>query len=405
VSDGRTRTESERPMNPNRESRLKNRRGVALAFVALLLVVFMGMAALAVDLGMLYGARTEAQRVADAAALAGALEFAASGGDEDAARAEAISYGAKNVIRSDGAVVLDEDVDVEPDRWLVRVRVLRTAVRGSPMVNIFARALGFNTSDVSAVAAARLAPAWGTNCLLPFVIPDRWWMTSSGGTNDGPFPTQYDVFDPDNHSYAPIAVFDPQGETIETYNPYSSYDNDDRGVQIRLRDDSGGGGDWGPAMYFPIRFPDQDPGGAAYRERIRSCPDPSTIWYPGMYVDPEPGAMVGPTGQGFGDLENLAPNHSWNTIENCVWDGDAGTCINAWASPRTRLVAMFDPREFPDNPSDQFRITNFAGVFYEGTQAGEIMVRFVEYRGAEALPPELDDADYPAFLRILQLVE
>jgi hypothetical protein len=392
-------------MNPKRASRLRDRQGVALAFVALALFVFLGMAALAVDLGMLYGARTESQRVADGSSLAAALELYATHGNQDHARAEAIHYGSKNVIRSDAAVVLDEDVDVELDRWLVRVRVLRTAVRGSPMLNIFARALGMNSSDVATVAAARMAPGVGATCLLPFVIPDRWWTVPSGGTLDGPFPEFDDVYDEDNHSYAAMAEYSPDGRILATHNPHSGYNHSSRGVQIRLRSSGGGGGQWGPAIYMPIRFPDQTDGADPYRDRIRGCPDPEKVWYPGDQLDSEPGAMTGPTVQGFSDLEQLAPNHSWNTTYNCVWDGERNTCISAWSSPRTRVLPLFDPTDFPANPSDQFRITNFAGIFYEGTQGNDIVVRFVEYRAARAVSPEIDDADFPAMARILVLVE
>ena len=387
------------------DSRLRDRRGVVAAFVALLLFVFLGMAALAVDFGMLLGAKTEAQRTADGSAIAGALELYATQGDEAAARAEAAEYGLRNTVRGEGTEILAGDVDVEMNRWLVRVRVFRTQERGSAMANFFARAIGFPTSDVSTVAAARMAAAAGTNCLLPFVIPDRWWTVASGGTLDGPFPDWDDVWEEGNHSYTPLADFDTNGNLIRSYDTHSGYNDDARGVQIRLREDSGGGGQWNPATYFPIRFPGQGPGARPYEDRIRGCPDPETIWYPGMEVDAEPGAMVGPTRRGFDDLEALAPNHSWNSLENCVWDGAINSCINPWSSPRTRVVAMMDPSAYPANPSVPYTITNFAGVFYEGTFGGDIVVRFVEYRGAEALPPDVDDSNYPALLRILQLVE
>lgn len=51
-------------------------RGVSLLLVALGLTVLLGITGLAVDLATLYVARNEAQRAADAAALAGAQEFA-----------------------------------------------------------------------------------------------------------------------------------------------------------------------------------------------------------------------------------------------------------------------------------------------------------------------------------------
>src|ERR1044072_7870950 len=50
-------------------------RGLTVPMLALFLVVLLVMAALAVDMGILYTARTSAQHAADAAALAGAFTF------------------------------------------------------------------------------------------------------------------------------------------------------------------------------------------------------------------------------------------------------------------------------------------------------------------------------------------
>ena len=52
--------------------RLRDTRGVTLLWVALLLVVLLGIAALAVDVGYMAVTRNESQNAADAAALAGA---------------------------------------------------------------------------------------------------------------------------------------------------------------------------------------------------------------------------------------------------------------------------------------------------------------------------------------------
>src|SRR3984893_14039064 len=57
----------------------KNERGVTIVLVAFSLLALLGMAALAIDIATLYAAHGEAQRAADAAALAGARMFAASG--------------------------------------------------------------------------------------------------------------------------------------------------------------------------------------------------------------------------------------------------------------------------------------------------------------------------------------
>jgi len=50
-------------------------RGQVLVLVALAMVVLLGMAALAIDVGFMYCTRNELQRSADAGALAGAVQF------------------------------------------------------------------------------------------------------------------------------------------------------------------------------------------------------------------------------------------------------------------------------------------------------------------------------------------
>ena len=53
----------------------KNQEGFVLVVVAVLLFALIGFLGLAIDIGVLYSARTSAQGVADAAALAGAFTF------------------------------------------------------------------------------------------------------------------------------------------------------------------------------------------------------------------------------------------------------------------------------------------------------------------------------------------
>ena len=55
--------------------RTNEQDGYILASTAMLLVVLLGFVAVGVDLGVLFSARTAAQRAADAAALAGAFTF------------------------------------------------------------------------------------------------------------------------------------------------------------------------------------------------------------------------------------------------------------------------------------------------------------------------------------------
>ena len=66
----------------------RGERGISLAFVVIAIFALLGMAALAIDLATLYVGRAQAQRVADAAALAGAKTLVASGMTADPANTQ-----------------------------------------------------------------------------------------------------------------------------------------------------------------------------------------------------------------------------------------------------------------------------------------------------------------------------
>lgn len=123
---------------------LRNQDGQALVLVALLMVVLMGFAAFAVDVGMARAARTKMQGAADAAALAGAQELPSTGN----ARDKAEKYGEAN-----GAHVVTVDPTYGPNQ----IEVLCT--RNVPYV--FARVLGFRDVDVTGRAVAGRVSADG----------------------------------------------------------------------------------------------------------------------------------------------------------------------------------------------------------------------------------------------------
>ena len=66
------------------KARLHSDSGQTLIWFALSLVVLLGIAALAIDVGRLYGERRRMQNAADAAALAGAHELCQGRPDADA---------------------------------------------------------------------------------------------------------------------------------------------------------------------------------------------------------------------------------------------------------------------------------------------------------------------------------
>ncbi len=119
--------------------RVRDQSGSTLALTALGLVVLIGMVALAVDVGMLLSRRTESQRVADAAALAGAASFITAPNDADRPRAWALEYARQNNVGGQNTYVDSIiDIDVIMSEFKVRVRVRNEAARGSAIRTIFA---------------------------------------------------------------------------------------------------------------------------------------------------------------------------------------------------------------------------------------------------------------------------
>ncbi|MBA3560766.1 MAG: hypothetical protein H0W30_19485 [Gemmatimonadaceae bacterium] len=159
--------------------RRRSRRGAVLVMVALLLTALLGFGAFAVDLTQVMAHRSELQRSADAAALAGVVKLMSV--RPDSAYAEAVRYIALNTVMGDTA-----GFTVEYGRWsgtsftvhpcspncgrdgayendAIRVSLTST----SP--SIFARV---NSTAVRAEAVAWVSPnVEVTDCVKPFAIP------------------------------------------------------------------------------------------------------------------------------------------------------------------------------------------------------------------------------------------
>jgi hypothetical protein len=172
---------------------------------ALMLTALVGMAALVVDLGWLYVVRGELQNAADAGALAGVVELVLSGPTD--AEPMAVAYATQSTHYritqpkpGPGAVQVTFPA---PDR--VRVRVGPTQVQ-----TIFARVLGIQTADVSAVAVARTANqiiGAGPFNLLPFGVPQDAVDADGDGNYDLGSTSRLDI-DPDSPGNFGLLDFD-----------------------------------------------------------------------------------------------------------------------------------------------------------------------------------------------------
>jgi len=180
--------EEETPMKMRSGSRKsvfaghRRQSGAAAILVAFLMIVFLGIAALALDIGYIYVVRTELQNAADAAALAGAGRLyprSVTGAvisvvpPEWGSAEAAADYPQAPANRAGGVTLTD--YDVQTGYWnlasgglrsplsvpgpqeapAVQVTVRKSGAENSGPVGLFfARALGIGAADVSATATA-----------------------------------------------------------------------------------------------------------------------------------------------------------------------------------------------------------------------------------------------------------
>src|SRR5262252_1291280 len=133
-----------------KEAAPEGQKGFVLVVVAILLIVLVAFVALGVDTGALYSARTSAQEVADAAALAGAFTFV---NDPTAVQPATATNAATQVAINNsimGKPVVATDVVATADIVNRKVTVTVTSVQPTYL----AKAIWSNTANISTTAVA-----------------------------------------------------------------------------------------------------------------------------------------------------------------------------------------------------------------------------------------------------------
>ena len=209
--------------------RLRSERGVSLIHVAISIFVLTGFCAFVLDHGVLMLARGQSQNVADMAAIAGATARAMDEPGNAAPPVNGLTEKAiQNVIDSHKVFAgtsanIGRTWNFGPcppgvTGWCVRVDVFRDGSNGSTVLPAyFANLFGINDQRIKATATAVAATANGTNCMKPWLIPDKWLEVQGA---------------PDS--------FDPPGDTYVPYNyqantPGSGYSLADIGTNILLK--------------------------------------------------------------------------------------------------------------------------------------------------------------------------
>lgn len=189
-------------------SKKRNDRGAVLVLAAVLILVLVGVAALAIDLGQLHIARARAQHVCDASALAGAWYLEPGQDDFNVGYVtETAQALARTNNESDNRKVL-QTTGTDADEGVTVTDILGKSItlEGAVKVNFgFAALLGFDSSRVKASAKAMLdyntgfaytfLPLAVTDVFVLWGIPDPvsgnqklstpWWDMASGAQGTG----------------------------------------------------------------------------------------------------------------------------------------------------------------------------------------------------------------------------
>lgn len=159
---------------------LADESGVVLPLVAILIVALFSIAALAVDHGMARRAGFEAQRAADAAALAGASGFIdGAPGETELVYERAREYAGRNTIMGtaiDGADADQTQIDLLPNPYVggePDPNGVRATIRRRAIPTLFARVFGTESVEVGAVAEARITGSGTGTCMKPFAVRER----------------------------------------------------------------------------------------------------------------------------------------------------------------------------------------------------------------------------------------
>lgn len=352
-------------------TRLRDERGMTLVMVATGMVAFLSATMLAVDVGMLMVARTEAQNSADAGALAGAVALGYDDWDDRTPTGPAVtnaiaaSTSTDNGVMNANVSVIAEDVTF-PTVNQVRVRVQRSTMRGNPLSTFIAPMFGVNTVNIGAEATAEVAPANAMTCVKPFTVPDKWEERQTPPWD--PSDT-FDAFDAKGKPLANPDIYIPLGQSGYTgYNAVT-----DRGTLVTLK--AGTGNNITPSFYFPYAIGGVS-GADEYRENIANCN--TTIMGFNDLLMAEPGNMSGPTRQGIDDLIARDPNAYWDTRYNKP---------HSTMSPSPRVVAipLFDPVYYDSGKRNgrnaDLKVVNYMGFFIEGMQGGDVKGRITPIGG------------------------
>ncbi len=341
----------------------KKQEGFVLVVVAIVLLALVGFLALAVDVGVLYSARTSAQEVADAAALAGAGTFI---NDTQSPQPQTASDNALQVAINNsilGQPVAAGDVNVNVDLGNRRVTVDVQSTQNT----YFARALGVQTANVAAQAVAEASQyAAGSTCAKPWFIPNTVFAPSDPnnpciGCSTGQVLISGGEITPFGRSQI------GQEFTVTSRNPKDSL---------------------APGQFYAIRLPGSS-GASDYRHNIENC---AKVYIRcGDFYSTENGDMGANTENAVNALIGNPPTDTWRSVgEYQTPNGLSDTSKAVVVAPiwdSCGASGFCTTGNFPTGQTN-LQIIGFAAFFLERVQGGQVVSRLISVSscGASGTP-------------------
>jgi hypothetical protein len=385
--------------------------GMSYVFVGLGMMALMSASILAIDVGMLMTARSQAQNSADAAALSGAISLAFDSWDNRTpsgpAVTNAIKGGKANLVQSGEVSIEPADIafPIDPVSGEAN-RVQATVWRASghtgtkPVPTLIAQYFGVATVNIGATATAEASPANAMTCVKPFTIPDKWREMQTPAFDPGDtFARYYEtgarkgqlITNPDVY----IPAYDGTGKVNPDYTGYNTEAS--RGLRMTLH--AATGDNLAPSLYFSLAMTD-DTGGDDYRWNIANCNHKIYHWDDPLVQ--EPGAKEGPTIDGIEELIAKDPGAYWDDATKSV----KGSTYGDRQSPRIFPIPLFDPDYYQGGKTTgrvaTLKVANWIGYFVEYIGGTTIYGRIIPIAG---IRDKYGVSGSPAFPRAIRLVK
>jgi len=351
--------------------------GYILVTVAVLLFVLIGFMALAIDTGLLLGARTSSQRAADAAALAGAFTFVVN--PKSVQPDTAILHARRTAMNNKvlGTSIEDAQVDVQvvdvaPDPRRVTV----TITRSEP--TFLAKILNVDTVATKVTGVAEVGrTSTGTKCMKPFFLPNTILSPKAPCDACASSPPELLV------SGGEVTAF-----ATGLFGQHIAIKGNDKATRLA------------PGQFYAINV--TGPGGDPYRDAISGClqdffvcrNDYGTL----------SGNKVGPTKQGVKDLIGSPPDvyqsigrylrpdgtihdMSKSLVIAPIWD------VCNFVDPATG-ISFCPTGDFPSGGGTSLRIVGFALLFIDGISGGgDVTAELINVIACAPTPPTGVDED------------